>query len=553
MNVRSLFCAGGAAALLVVGCVTMGTEATGASRPASRPAAAITITVTTTSDSGSCPSSTHCSLRDAVELADANPGADTILVPAGTYNFTIAKPFVVTDSVTITKTGSGAQATVDAQGPTTGVRVLDIVDDAAVTTNNIGLNDGKQMHADSDGKLRGGGVMVEKGASLTMNGGTVSNNTLPGSAPDFGGGIYVAGQLTLNRVSVADNVAGGAGSSDSGGGIYGDIGSITITDSSLFGNQTSIGGAIAATGSLQLDRSAVGGNDGFISGGGISVQDCGEANITNSTIADNASNSGVAGGIAMTNGEARLASTTIVDNTAGMRGGGIVAHQTNANCPTGGFLHDTIVARNTDNTRGHTGTLSPDCLDANGLTPLFTSQGYNIIGDSVGCGLTASTGDHFGTKTSPFSPGVASTAAFNGGRIATLATYAVTNGGTSMDAGDPAANACGATDERGAPRMLGGRCDIGAYEYVTCDGVVVDRVGTNGNDSSSSGYMAPTAGADGILGLGGNDTLSGGGGNDALCGGSGNDHLDGGAGHDRCDGGPGNDSATNCESKVSVP
>ncbi len=94
---------------------------------------------------------------------------------------------------------------------------------------------------------------------------------------------------------------------------------------------------------------------------------------------------------------------------------------------------------------------------------------------------------------------------------------------------------------------------MGAYELMTCRGVVVNRVGTSGNDSYTSSQMAPTSGNDGVLGLAGNDKLAGGSGNDALCGGSGNDSLSGGTGTDKCDGGSGTDTASGCEVKFSIP
>ena len=97
-------------------------------------------------------------------------------------------------------------------------------------------------------------------------------------------------------------------------------------------------------------------------------------------------------------------------------------------------------------------------------------------------------------------------------------------------------------------RLLGGRCDIGAYERVSCQGHLVNVVGTSGADTLSG-----TSGADGMLGLGGNDIVSGLGGNDGLCGASGADFLNGGAGTDKCDGGPGTDTATACETRISVP
>ncbi len=90
--------------------------------------------------------------------------------------------------------------------------------------------------------------------------------------------------------------------------------------------------------------------------------------------------------------------------------------------------------------------------------------------------------------------------------------------------------------------------------------------GTAGNDTLNG-----TPGGDVIAGVGGNDTINGFGGDDTICGGKGtdtlrggaghdlvlggenNDSLDGGAGKDICGGGPGTDTATNCETKTSIP
>jgi Ca2+-binding RTX toxin-like protein len=90
--------------------------------------------------------------------------------------------------------------------------------------------------------------------------------------------------------------------------------------------------------------------------------------------------------------------------------------------------------------------------------------------------------------------------------------------------------------------------------------------GTAENDTLNG-----TSGPDVIAGVGGNDTINGLGGDDTLCGGKGtdtvrggagrdlvlggenNDSLDGGADKDICGGGPGTDTATNCETRTSIP
>jgi Ca2+-binding RTX toxin-like protein len=121
--------------------------------------------------------------------------------------------------------------------------------------------------------------------------------------------------------------------------------------------------------------------------------------------------------------------------------------------------------------------------------------------------------------------------------------------------------ACAPEDARGAPRQ--GRCDIGAWEFVTCGNQTVNRVGDGADNTSDEKSLSPTDGPDGIIGLGGDDSLSGGAGDDSMCGGKGNDTLRGSAGndtlfggkgnHDVCIGGKGHDTAKGCEVKRSIP
>src|ERR1051325_9972957 len=54
------------------------------------PAYAATFTVTKTADTNDGVCDADCSLREAISAANANPGADTITLPAGTYTLTLA-------------------------------------------------------------------------------------------------------------------------------------------------------------------------------------------------------------------------------------------------------------------------------------------------------------------------------------------------------------------------------------------------------------------------------------------------------------------------------
>ena len=83
-------------------------------------------------------------------------------------------------------------------------------------------------------------------------------------------------------------------------------------------------------------------------------------------------------------------------------------------------------------------------------------------------------------------------------------------------------------NQKGVKKAPGGdNADIGAYERALCAGVLVNEVGTAGDDK-----LKGTTKKDGILALGGKDTVKGKKGNDGLCGGAGKDKLRGGPGDD---------------------
>ena len=201
----------------------------------------------------------------------------------------------------------------------------------------------------------------------------------------------------------------------------------------------------------------------------------------------------------------------------------------------GATMRNSILYGNTDGTG-----LGPDCFGT------ITSGGYNFLGSTTDCTMAPTTGDQIGVN-----PGLRPLK-FNGGPGE---THALNKNSAARDGGNPAppgsgGTSCEATDQRGAKR----NCDSGAYEYVTCAGVVVNRVGTSGKDT-----LRGTKKADGMLGLGGKDTLIGKKGHDALCGGPGkdllkggpgNDTLNGGPGRDTCDGGPGNNKYRACERRT---
>ena len=499
----------------------------------------------------------NCTLREAINAANLTPGADTILVPAGIYQlklFTTDAELQITDNVTIKKSnkGSGSTAVIDAGGATTVMRALDVL---AGQTNlvNIGVRNGDplgEIVAGGGTVAKGGGIRVRPGAKLTMTGGFVSDNIARGTGPGGGGGIYSEGTLTLSHVVVENNaveVSFGAGINVAGA-------IAKINSSVIRHNSGGFGGGlrVARGGGVNFNSSLLQENTGF--GGGVYVEACGVFHSGNSTISGNHS-TGPGGAIRDAGGFVTFVSSTVTQNFAEGFGGGVALRAFVPNCTAQVELSHTILAGNVDNNGGVPNFR--DTLDENLGSVIgnpFVSGGHNIIGDNTGSvsidAVTPQAGDQVGVYTAPIDPGLAPLS-FNGGPIVELLTHAFLPGSPAIDQ----SGVCTAfpNDQRGAPRNLGGPCDVGAYELVRCKGVVVNRVGTPGNDSFKNPAMRPTAGNDGILGLGGNDTLAGGPGNDALCGGSGNDTLDGGPGNDKCDGGPGTDTAKNCETKTGIP
>ena len=273
------------------------------------------------------------------------------------------------------------------------------------------------------------------------------------------------------------------------------------------------GGGILNGFNLTLDRVLLTDNVAENLGGGVDNSGSGGViKLVDSTVSGNRAG-GEGGGIFQgSSATAELASTTVTgnvadsDSTGGGDGGGI-------NQGAGEVtMSNSIVAGNTDR-----GGEAPDCAGD------FDSGGNNLLGTPLGCTLAVLPSDIINV------PARLRGLADNGGPTF---THALRSGSRAINTG----GGCPGVDQRGLPRPLGGRCDMGAYERARCGGVVIGTVGTSARDK-----LRGTAGADGLLGLGGNDILRGLVGKDALCGGAGRDRLLGGKGRDKLLGGKGRD------------
>lgn len=350
----------------------------------------------------------------------------------------------------------------------------------------------------------GGDLDVTDPDGLTIAG-AAAGSTVGAGGVDRVFEVLGGAVATFDRVTIR----GGANVVAGGGVEVGSGGQATVAHSTVTGNSASRGGGldvVAPSSVMTVIDSTVTGNAASDSGGGINGETLSLLNVINSTISGNRAvvNAGGIHVIGLNRPTVNVLSSTITANSAANGGGTFPEAGNTVN------LKGSIVA-------GNTGTTSaPDCGGA------LNSQGNNLISNAAGCPFSPQSNDVVG-QSAGLGP-----LADNGGPTQTHALLA------NSPAINKGAADAPAQDQRGIPRN--GARDIGAYEFVTCLGVPVNRIGSGGDDN-----LTGTSAADGFLLLGGNDTALGLGGNDGLCGGDGKDSLNGGSGNDTATGDAGND------------
>jgi CSLREA domain-containing protein len=194
-----------------------------------------------------------CTLRAAIQEANALAGADTINVPSGTYILTIPGgnedaaalgDLDITDDLTIDGTGTGP-AVVSGNGRD---RVFDVLLGATVTMSRLIIQNGNPPGA----QAAGGGI--RNAGNLTLLNLALRSNTLQfaDGAENHGDGGGIANvadaRLQLTNVTLSGNVA-----LMRGGGIANDIGAtMQLVNVTLTDNGASQGGDISNLGDAQL-------------------------------------------------------------------------------------------------------------------------------------------------------------------------------------------------------------------------------------------------------------------------------------------------------------
>jgi hypothetical protein len=354
-----------------------------------------------------------CSLRQAIESANANAGDDTI-------NFGIPTPATIqlndgplrinpaaSSSDALTINGPGAKLlTVDQV--TSGNSEVFHFTRGKNTLTGVTITGGSQSSFNGAGIDKGGGTLVLDSSVVTGNFNDAQN------FQGAGGVLNVNGLMTIRNSTISNNNVINA---DSGGGagVVSHPGNILIVNSTISGNH-------------------IYGNGSNSAGGLWNAQGGGTMTLLNVTVSKNTSLSGP-GGLENEGNKVRLGNTILAGNTTG-----------------GGNF--------------------PDCETL--VISITTSQGYNLIGSGDGCSLTPQAGDKIGTNASPIDPKLLPLADYTGPTptMALVSSSPALNGGNPAAVSDneppdapPALLSCRTTDQRGIVRPQLGTCDIGAYEY----------------------------------------------------------------------------------------
>jgi len=199
-------------------------------------AAAVTYTVYYGGDAHYCDSN-GCDLSGALDAANANPGADTIVFADFTFDIVLNSTLIISDDVTID--GSGGVVTINGNNS---VQVMQVNSGKTLNLNAVTIVNGNSPGSFGGG-IRNEGVL------------TVTNSTFSGNSAMWGGGIANQGDtLTVTNSTFSGN------SATWGGGIYNQVGTLKVTNSTLSGNlANNLGGGITATsfGSVTLYNTIV--------------------------------------------------------------------------------------------------------------------------------------------------------------------------------------------------------------------------------------------------------------------------------------------------------
>ncbi len=343
-----------------------------------------------------------CTLRAAIEQANASPGNDVITFASNvkTITLSLGTELLISNAGTLQINGPGADILTISGNNTNRIFHTEL---ATVTIKGATLTAGKA----SSGNI-GGGAVYANGGAVTFDGVHITQNiagnnpsaeSAPGGGVSFNGGTHVVQNSTFS----------GNKAFSYGGAIYNNSGNLTITNSTFSGNTGYyFGGAIYNNGSLTLRSDT----------------------ISNNTVDTQCSNpnscAGSGGGIAHTVGALNIVNTIIAGNTS-IRIGEAVP----VGAPEIAFFG--------------TGTV--------------VSAGNNLIGDSANDSTNTQNAITYQSSDIRDTLPLLAPLGIYGGTTPTIALLA---GSPAINAGNN--SGAPATDQRGSARIVGSNIDMGAFE-----------------------------------------------------------------------------------------
>ncbi len=436
-----------------------------------------------------------CTLRAAVQEANALAGADTILVPAGMY------------LLTIDGAGDDAAASGD----------LDITDDVIISGEDPATTI-------IDGNALDRVFHVLTAGVVSIAGTTIQNGFAP-----YGGGIAnESAQLSLDAVTVQNNA------SEDGGGIW-NAGWLSLIASHVSGNETSFGGGGGISnqsGIVNLTNVMIDDNDADVQGGGI-LSFGGEIIILGGSVSRNTANSAGGGGILGFSAAVSLTSVEVIGNSGdgtalsgpGAQGGGVAVSdgtltiyesriENNYIYGSGGgiFVERSAFTIDGGTVSGNTarfgggiygsGSISNIAITANYVESTFDEGG---IGGGIYGGGTLVNVTISGNVVESGDGTARGTAIYGSGSLVNV-TIANNVTSTFFDPDAPAASPIYATDAMEMVNTI-----VADASGLGCDGVVIASLGHNLDQGTSCGLTATgdQSGVDPMLGpLGDNGGLS---------------------------------------------
>lgn len=412
-----------------------------------------------------------CSLRAAIEEANAHAGDDTIMLPEGTFVLDNVGGFPEDDAASgdldilsnVTIIGAGASKTIIDGNATDRVFSTFPADAPVVQISNLTVQNGL---VESDG-----GAFYLAGGTITLEGLAVVDNHTDydfffGATPSGCGGAISSANThliirnsTFSGNSTGDGYDGADGfnparsgsESGSGGAICTSSGSIEISNSTFANNATGNGG----DGGNNPVAAGANGTDAGV-GGALYVYGSASVLLNNVTIVQNRTGTGGSGGLGS------------VAGAPGEDGDGAGIYVSDIVPGALVLLSNTLLAGNQTSPAGE----GPNCYGT------ISSDGHNLVQDHNECeGFSEGDGDLILVDPVIAEAGLAN----NGGETQTVALQVTS---PAVNAGD--VESCTELDQRGVPRS--GTCDIGAFEYEAFCGDAVVQSGEecdDGNDDEA--------------------------------------------------------------------